>query len=124
MLAIPEIGRLHGVVIGRVDLSGSMGLSREQINSDKILELSLQVAEQAKAPANRWSSAAASRSTRGHSSRRSPRSPRPIRDPQGHLQLPRPVEPGGLPRGGRIRAALAQEQEGLLRRSIARTTSG
>ncbi len=49
MLAIPEIGRLHGVVIGRVDLSGSMGLTREQINSDEILDLSLQVAKQAKA---------------------------------------------------------------------------
>ena len=49
MLAIPEIGRLHGVVIGRVDLSGSLGLTRDQINSDKILDLSLQVAGQAKA---------------------------------------------------------------------------
>jgi hypothetical protein len=49
MLRIPQIERLDGVVVGRVDLSGSMGLGREQINSDEILKLSVQVARQAKA---------------------------------------------------------------------------
>ena len=49
MLRIPQIERLDGVVIGRVDMSGSMGLTREQINSQEILRPSLQVAAQAKA---------------------------------------------------------------------------
>lgn len=48
MLALPEAGRLHGVVIGRVDMCGSLGLSREEINSPAILDLSLQVAALAK----------------------------------------------------------------------------
>ncbi len=49
MLKIPQIDRLDGVVIGRVDLSGSLGLTRESVNSDELLKLSLQVAELAKA---------------------------------------------------------------------------
>ncbi len=49
MLRIPEIGKLHGIVIGRVDLTGSMGLSREDINSERVLELSLEAAAKAKA---------------------------------------------------------------------------
>lgn len=36
MLALPEIGTLNGVVMGRVDLTGSMGLSREDINTEKV----------------------------------------------------------------------------------------
>lgn len=48
MLQIPQLDRLHGVVVGRVDLSGSMGLARDQINSDAILKQSLQVARLAK----------------------------------------------------------------------------
>jgi len=49
MLAIPEIGKLHGVVIGRVDLTGSMGLSREDVNGEAILKLALEAAAKAKA---------------------------------------------------------------------------
>jgi 4-hydroxy-2-oxoheptanedioate aldolase len=48
MLKIPQIDRLDGVVIGRVDLSGSLGLTRDAVNSDELLKLSLQVAKQAK----------------------------------------------------------------------------
>lgn len=33
MLALPRVAHLDGVVLGRVDLTGSMGLSREEINS-------------------------------------------------------------------------------------------
>jgi 4-hydroxy-2-oxoheptanedioate aldolase len=48
MLKIPQIDRLDGVVIGRVDLSGSMGLTRDSVNSDELLNLSLEVARLAK----------------------------------------------------------------------------
>jgi hypothetical protein len=44
MLELPDSSRLHGIVIGRVDLCGSMGLTREDVNSAKILELCLPVA--------------------------------------------------------------------------------
>lgn len=33
MLKLPEIGMLNGVVMGRVDLTGSMGMTREDVNS-------------------------------------------------------------------------------------------
>ncbi len=48
MLQLPEIDQLDGIVIGRVDLTGSMGMSREDINSGDILMLSLKMAEMAK----------------------------------------------------------------------------
>jgi 4-hydroxy-2-oxoheptanedioate aldolase len=48
MLALPQAGELHGVVIGRVDMSGSMDLTREEINSQKILDIALKVASLAK----------------------------------------------------------------------------
>ncbi len=48
MLALPEIKALSGVVIGRVDLSGSMGLTREHINSQQVLDIALKIAEKAK----------------------------------------------------------------------------
>ncbi len=49
MLRLPEIDQLDGIVIGRVDLTGSLGLSREDVNSDEILMLSLKMADLAKA---------------------------------------------------------------------------
>jgi len=37
MLALPDIGLLTGMTVGRVDLTGSMGLSRDEINtSDQV----------------------------------------------------------------------------------------
>lgn len=39
MLALPEAKDLDGIVLGRVDMIGSIGLSREEINSDKIFEI-------------------------------------------------------------------------------------
>ncbi len=48
MLKIPEIGLLNGFVIGRVDLTGSMGLDRESVNSKEILAMSVDVARKAK----------------------------------------------------------------------------
>ena len=49
MLEIPEIKDLDGIVIGRVDLTGSLGLTRESVNSQEILDLSLMAAAKAKA---------------------------------------------------------------------------
>ncbi len=48
MLQLPEIGQLDGIVIGRVDLTGSLGLTREDINNATILDLSMQAAALAK----------------------------------------------------------------------------
>ena len=49
MLDLPEIGELNGIVIGRVDLSGSLGLDRAVIDIDPIIkDLSLQMATKAK----------------------------------------------------------------------------
>lgn len=49
MLAIPECKDLQGIVIGRVDLTGSMGMNREHVNGDEILKISKDVAAKAKA---------------------------------------------------------------------------
>ena len=48
MLEIPEIKKLDGIVIGRVDLTGSIGLDRKSVNSDQIFELTTQVLKKAK----------------------------------------------------------------------------
>jgi len=48
MLKIPEICHLNGIVIGRVDFVGSMGLARDQINSQTILDISIDIAKKAK----------------------------------------------------------------------------
>lgn len=48
MLEIPEIEHLNGIVIGRVDFVGSVGLSRDSINSDQILHYCLALAAKAK----------------------------------------------------------------------------
>lgn len=48
MLKIPEIKKLSGIVIGRVDMVGSMGLTREHVQSEKILNMSLELAKKAK----------------------------------------------------------------------------
>ncbi len=39
MVSSPYFTELDGIVLGRVDMTGSMGLTREDINSDKILEI-------------------------------------------------------------------------------------
>ena len=49
MLEIPEIGSLSGIVLGRVDLTGSMGLDRTSVNNDDILKICVDVAVKAKA---------------------------------------------------------------------------
>lgn len=49
MLARPELSELTGIVIGRTDLAGSLGLERAAVDSPPILELALAVAAAAKA---------------------------------------------------------------------------
>jgi 4-hydroxy-2-oxoheptanedioate aldolase len=41
MMQLPNIKELSGVVLGRVDMTGSLGMSREEINHDKIFEIAL-----------------------------------------------------------------------------------
>jgi hypothetical protein len=48
MLELPEIKELGGVVLGRVDMTGSLGLTREDINSDKIFKLAKDLFTKAK----------------------------------------------------------------------------
>ena len=48
MLELPEISQLSGIVIGRVDLTGSMGLSRNAINDREILNIALKMSNIAK----------------------------------------------------------------------------
>ncbi len=49
MLAIPEIDLLDGIVLGRVDLTGSMNLDRNSVNSKEVLDICLKMASKAKA---------------------------------------------------------------------------
>lgn len=49
MFALPDISRLSGVTVGRVDLTGSMGLSRDDINiSDEVFNICRVIMEKAK----------------------------------------------------------------------------
>lgn len=48
MLKVPSIRLLNGVVIGRVDMCGSLGLDRSHVNSQEILEIALEVSFKAK----------------------------------------------------------------------------
>lgn len=49
MLQIPEIAKLGCIVIGRVDLTGSLGLGRDSINDDQVREISERLLLTAKA---------------------------------------------------------------------------
>jgi 4-hydroxy-2-oxoheptanedioate aldolase len=48
ILSLKEVEGLDGVVLGRVDMTGSMGLTREDINSDKIFEIAKSLFARAK----------------------------------------------------------------------------
>ncbi len=43
-----DISGLSGIVLGRVDLTGSLGLTREDVNSDRIFEIASRVFQEAK----------------------------------------------------------------------------
>lgn len=49
MLVVPGIEKLDGVVAGRVDLSGSMGLTREDINGKPVMDIVKDIIAKAKA---------------------------------------------------------------------------
>lgn len=49
MLKIPEAKDLNGIVLGRVDLTGSMNLDRAAVNSPEVLDICLSMAAKAKA---------------------------------------------------------------------------
>ncbi len=48
ILKIPEIKYLNGIVIGRVDMVGSLGMKQTDVNSQKILKIALDLAAMAK----------------------------------------------------------------------------
>jgi 4-hydroxy-2-oxoheptanedioate aldolase len=48
MLKMPEIKKLDGIVLGRVDLVGSMGLDRKACNSEKVFNITKDVLQKAK----------------------------------------------------------------------------
>ncbi len=48
MLALDGIHRLDGIVMGRVDLTGSLGLSRESINGDEVFQITKELFTKAK----------------------------------------------------------------------------
>lgn len=47
MMSIPEAKDLTGFVLGRVDMTGSMGMTREDINDEKILNIAKVISEKA-----------------------------------------------------------------------------
>jgi 4-hydroxy-2-oxoheptanedioate aldolase len=49
MLSQPEIDRLTGIVVGRVDLGGSLGLDRNAVNGEELYKLTHEVTAKAKA---------------------------------------------------------------------------
>ncbi|MEI6309226.1 MAG: aldolase/citrate lyase family protein [bacterium] len=51
MLEMPESDQLDGVVVGRVDMTGSMGLCRDDINCSQILDITKDILQKAKTKA-------------------------------------------------------------------------
>jgi 4-hydroxy-2-oxoheptanedioate aldolase len=49
MIELPEIAGLDGIIMGRVDLTGSLGMSREDINEKKIFEITKELFLKSKA---------------------------------------------------------------------------
>jgi hypothetical protein len=48
MLEIPEINRLNGIVMGRVDFVGSLGMDRRAVNNDEIFAITKELLTKAK----------------------------------------------------------------------------
>ena len=48
MLTLPQIKVLDGIVLGRVDMTGSLGLTREDINSPQVFEIAKSLFQKAK----------------------------------------------------------------------------
>lgn len=48
MLKVPELKFLNGIVMGRVDFIGSLGWTRDKINSEEVLKYSIDLAKKSK----------------------------------------------------------------------------
>jgi len=48
MLQLPNIKELKGIVLGRVDMTGSLGMTREDINDEKIFNIAVELLTKAK----------------------------------------------------------------------------
>ena len=48
MLSIQEFNELDGVILGRVDMTGSLGMTREDVNNDYMLEMALEISKKMK----------------------------------------------------------------------------
>lgn len=48
MMALPGVEQLKGIVLGRVDMTGSMGLTREDINSEPVFDIAKDLCVRAK----------------------------------------------------------------------------
>ncbi len=48
MLKVPSIKHLSGIVLGRVDMCGSLGLERTEVNNQVILDIALEISHKAK----------------------------------------------------------------------------
>ena len=48
MLALPEISQLNGIVVGRGDLAGSLGMTRKDVNHPRLCELTRELLAHAK----------------------------------------------------------------------------
>lgn len=48
MLALKEVDGLDGIIMGRVDLTGSLGMSREDINSQKVFKITKELFRKSK----------------------------------------------------------------------------
>ena len=48
IIALPEINNLTGIVVGRGDMACSLGLTREDVNADIILEITKEICQKAK----------------------------------------------------------------------------
>lgn len=49
MLDLPEVDGLNGIVMGRVDLTGSLGMTRDDINSKRVFEITRELFIKSKA---------------------------------------------------------------------------
>jgi 4-hydroxy-2-oxoheptanedioate aldolase len=49
MLALPDMRDIDGIVLGRIDMCGSLGLTREDVNQQQLLDIALELFRKAKA---------------------------------------------------------------------------
>ena len=117
MLALPTIGLLGGVVMGRVDLTGSMKVGRDAVNSPEVFEITRDLLCKAKTKSLETAIGGGVSAFAAVLPQPACRRPRPLRNAQSHLRLSRRTgdrRRQGDPQGRRLRTAVAEEQAGLL----------